>query len=401
MDIAILCSVVDNYGDIGFVYRLARSLTQKHPELNLSLIVSNLVSFASMAPGIDSTKAIQQYNNWTVLDWNADAECREYYSHHSLKIILQCFQCERPEWLDNILFDKKRTEIAQLINIEYLTAEEWADDFHLLKSGTRSAFVKKVNFMPGFSEKTAGLLLDKPFITYLEDQKSALSRVPFLEKKENTFDVLLFSYPRDFTPVIKALVNFESYKKTHNPDFNIRIFAAAGISLESVKKALSDVNNDFQLICLPYLSQEQWDALLTLMDFNFIRGEDSFSRACLSGIPFIWHAYPQEEEYHLVKVKAFVDRLTYFMDRDTAQKSEEFYISYNTTEGKACCQEAQDILNTYQDITSSQQSISTLTYLLENYDSFATGFQLLAQKLRSLGCLSDHLMDYITSITNI
>ena len=31
----ILCKVVDNYGDIGFVYRLSRSLSEKYPEVEI------------------------------------------------------------------------------------------------------------------------------------------------------------------------------------------------------------------------------------------------------------------------------------------------------------------------------------------------------------------------------
>ena len=49
----------------------------------------------------------------------------------------------------------------------------------------------------------------------------------------------------------------------------------------------------------------------------FIRGEESMSRACLSGIPFVWHAYPQSDEYQLVKVNALLERMkNHFTDSD-------------------------------------------------------------------------------------
>ncbi|MDE6349393.1 MAG: elongation factor P maturation arginine rhamnosyltransferase EarP, partial [Treponemataceae bacterium] len=41
-NITILCKVVDNFGDIGFVYRLARALTERDGQLRLRLIVSDL-----------------------------------------------------------------------------------------------------------------------------------------------------------------------------------------------------------------------------------------------------------------------------------------------------------------------------------------------------------------------
>ncbi|MFL9708813.1 elongation factor P maturation arginine rhamnosyltransferase EarP, partial [Aeromonas veronii] len=33
-----------------------------------------------------------------------------------------------------------------------------------------------------------------------------------------------------------------------------------------------------------------------------------FVRAQWAARPFLWHIYPQEEEYHLVKLEAFLDR---------------------------------------------------------------------------------------------
>ena len=153
LDITILCRVVDNYGDIGFVYRLARELSSLSSieKTQIRLIVSDLKSFNAMAlpPGISTSLAVQNYNGWKVIDWNACAEGKCEFTEQPPKIILECFQCGRPEWLDEILFSAQTTQTVQIVNVEYLTAEDWADDFHLLKSGTRSALVKKINFMPG------------------------------------------------------------------------------------------------------------------------------------------------------------------------------------------------------------------------------------------------------------
>ena len=46
---------------------------------------------------------------------------------------------------------------------------------------------------------------------------------------------------------------------------------------------------------------------LELCDFNFVRGEDSFARALLTGKPFLWHIYPQEENLHLQKLQSFLE----------------------------------------------------------------------------------------------
>jgi uncharacterized repeat protein (TIGR03837 family) len=39
----------------------------------------------------------------------------------------------------------------------------------------------------------------------------------------------------------------------------------------------------------------------------FIRGEDSAVRAQWAGKPLIWHIYPQAEQAHLPKLRAFLD----------------------------------------------------------------------------------------------
>ena len=157
----ILCKVVDNFGDIGVVYRLARALSDLRPELELSLVVSNLESFHKMASQIDPTKKIQnfRYKNatWKIIDWNLEVENGKLKTendtdqlstfHFPLSVILECFQCGRPDWLEEQLFSPEFTRSVQIIQIDYLTAEEYADEFHLLKSGTRKANIKKIYFI--------------------------------------------------------------------------------------------------------------------------------------------------------------------------------------------------------------------------------------------------------------
>jgi uncharacterized repeat protein (TIGR03837 family) len=58
---------------------------------------------------------------------------------------------------------------------------------------------------------------------------------------------------------------------------------------------------------MPFVSQDEYDWVLSQCDFNIVRGEDSFIRAQLAGKPFIWHIYPQEDRAHEVKLAAFLD----------------------------------------------------------------------------------------------
>lgn len=399
MNVTLLCKVVDNYGDIGFVYRLARTLRIKYPQLNLSIVVSNLDSFAAMAPEIKNIP-FQKYLGMDVLDWNNADECKKYFSENPVELILECFQCGRPEWLDEILFDKTRTDIVQIVNVEYLTAESWADDFHLLKSGTRSALVKKMNFMPGFTNKTGGLVLDNSFMENLENKNAALKKLEgtnidsiIREKNpENNFFATVFAYTKNLEPLVTALKNFQEQQRKKNPDFNLTVFAASGLSFNSVNQEWEKLNKPFELIPLPYLRQESWDALLTLCDFNFIRGEDSFSRACLCGKPFLWNAYVQDEEFQLVKVRAVVDLMKkFFIENNQEVQFENFrnaMMIYNVTPNGNSCAEAEDSISDCPKNKSETECICEL--LLDVFETKKT-FQTFSQSLINNGDLTEKL----------
>ena len=65
----IFCSVVDNFGDIGVCWRLARQLTT---ELGLSvrLWVDDLASFHRVYPAVDPTREAQTLNGLEIRHWN-------------------------------------------------------------------------------------------------------------------------------------------------------------------------------------------------------------------------------------------------------------------------------------------------------------------------------------------
>jgi hypothetical protein len=65
---------------------------------------------------------------------------------------------------------------------------------------------------------------------------------------------------------------------------------------------------------IPFIAQDDYDKLLWSCDINFVRGEDSFVRAQWAARPFVWHLYPQSEQAHLAKLRAFIDRYTVGLD---------------------------------------------------------------------------------------
>lgn len=390
MEITVLCKVVDNFGDIGVVFRLCRALSELKKNLEIRLVVSNLDSFAKISKGIDSTKTFQEFRGWKVFDWNDSALCKKEFSKNPPEFILECFQCGRPEWLEELLFSPQFNLNVQIVNVEYLTAESWADDFHLLKSGTRSAKIKKINFMPGFTKKTGGLILDKNFMRCLSEKKFALNLVKQnLDKKilsedfSDSFKILIFSYPKNFDFLASAIKEFSFLKK-------IIVFVASGAGADSAKISLKKFKVDF--VCLPFMQQEVWDAFLSLMDFSFVRGEDSFSRCCLFGNPFIWNIYPQEEEFHIVKLNAFLQKIK-------ISQIEKFSFLYNRNFKASCCPESLEILEEKK-LPSELEKINSemkteILFLLKNYESLKPEFKKFSNEILKNGNLAENLLNFL------
>ncbi len=378
-NILILCKVIDNYGDIGVVYRLAKSLSDIDSFLNITIVCSNLDSFKLINNDVDPLKKEQtiKYKSsvWKILDWNQKEDFK--FSSEPFPIILECFQCGRPDWLENILFDKNapKEKIYHIFNIEYLTAEEYADEFHLLKSYTRSANVKKMFFMPGFTSKTAGLIIDKDFYELLNKNKNQHTYNP------NEFIVTLFSYEKDFTDIFKSLNNFQEKKRKNNSNFTVTVKAAAGKSLDFAKNAWTATGKKINLIELPFLRQEEWDKELFNSDFIFIRGEETLARACLIGKPFIWHAYKQDDDWQLVKVNALLNRLLPFI------------------QDERICSHLKNFWNDYNNPKTSINKID-LDYILDSIDEKSAlneGFKNFADSLLKNGNLSENLLNYLTT----
>lgn len=358
MEISVLCKVVDNFGDIGTVWRLCKKLKTIEKNLKINLIVDDLSSFKKICPIILENKNFQIINEINIYNCNNNDFCYEEFSKkdgEKLKIILECFQCGRPSWLEKILFEDKLNRTVQIIMIDYLTAEKYAEDFHCLKSLTRSAKVQKVNFMPGFTNKTGGLIIDDE-----------------LQNRNKSGDVLLFAYEKNWIFLMNAINKWAKNQKDK------KILLAQGKGLKSLEKAYKNLpTKNFEVEVLDFLSQEDWDKMLKNCSVLFVRGEDSMSRACLNGIPFIWQAYPQSDEYQTVKVNALLQQMkNYFCEKD-------FEIISNAWK---CVNEEKINENDAQ---------KSLFDFFENADNLEKGFYSFALELRKNGNLCEHLLSFV------
>ena len=348
MDIDILCKVVDNYGDVGVAYRLARSLSELPDPPRLRLVVNDIASFAAVDPEIDATKRRPESPRLGAvsLDGEGTGEAASAFRARRPKIVIECFACGRPDWLEDILFDPTSEEGCLIVDVEHLTAEKYAEDFHRMPSLTRSPFVKKAMFLPGFADGTGGLLMDGSFArarsrASSESGRSAMRRE--LLARLGSLPSGRSSRPAPSRPCRGPLLDIRILLRTRLRSHRRRPRGIRrreadsrprGRREESALPRLGLVGGreTLPLIPLPFLPQEGWDEILLTSDFSIVRGEDSWARAALSGRPFLWQAYPQEGRRQLVKVAAFLDRLRpYSAPESSAAFSalEEFYLSIN------------------------------------------------------------------------
>lgn len=366
MPITVLCKVVDNFGDIGVVWRLCCQLSNQIKKENLTskinLIVDDLASFNKICNSVDSNKSFQIVENINIFNWNDEKLCYDEFSKNdgeNLSVILEVFQCGRPSWMEKILFEEKLNRTVQIIMIDYLTAEKYAEDFHCLQSLTRSSKVQKVNFMPGFTNKTGGLIIDSEWEHFCD--------------YKNNKTLLCFTYDRNWDALANAC------KKSNYIE---KVLIAPGKGFESLKKSFYSnfiKDSNLKIEELSFMNQNEWDKMLKNCGVLFIRGEESMSRACLSGIPFVWHAYPQSDEYQLIKVRALLDRMSIHFKCEDFKIIEKVWILINSAESEV----EQEVFE------------KAILDFFDNAEKLVYGFREFALDLRKNGDLCSNLMTFI------
>jgi uncharacterized repeat protein (TIGR03837 family) len=389
MTIDLLCKVVDNYGDIGVVYRLARALSSLPAAPRLRLIVDDLAAFACLEPSVDPSAASQIVHGWEVFGWKPSPAAQAAFAADPPRLVLECFACGRPDWLEAILFDPSAAG-SFIVDLEHLTAEAYAEEFHRMPSLTRSSRVKKAMFLPGFSAGTGGLILDPAFAASRgravgEAGRAALRRellarlggcIP--SDAADRFWLSVFSYERDYSRVVADLAAW-SARADRGEGRPLLALAAAGKSQACFLAAWADAGRPFPILELPFLPQEVWDELLLACDFSIVRGEDSWARAALSGGPFLWQAYPQEGRHQLVKVRAFLGRLRPHFKPEDFAPLEELYLAFNDRE---------------RDGTATSGA-ELLLPVLEGLSGLQVGFRAFSEEVAALGDLSAHLLTFL------
>ena len=308
LTLALFCRVVDNYGDIGICWRLARQLRHEHG-VDVTLWVDDLASFQRLEPQVALDAGLQQQDGVTVRHWR-DQEGR-FGVDDIADIVIEFFACDIPEgYIAAMALCEPR---PVWLNLEGLTAEEWVEGCHRLPSPHPRLPLTKHFFFPGFTARTGGLLREAA----LEQGRSAfgqaaqhafLAQLGVPQDELAALKVSLFCYPH--APVAAM---FDAWQGGAQP---VLCLVPDGVATEAVQAFLgaapapgaSARRGALTVRVLPFLPQNEYDKLLWSCGLNFVRGEDSFVRAQWAQKPFIWHIYPQDENLHHKKLRAFLQR---------------------------------------------------------------------------------------------
>ena len=331
MHIAIFCQVVDNYGDIGVCWRLARQwMADAAPDtLAVTLWVDDLVSFQRICTKVDPLLVCQRIDGVMVRSWR-DAILDD------ANVVIEAFGCALP-----LQVEAQMQQVKPVwINLEYLSAEDWVESCHACASPQVSGLTRFF-FFPGFTAKTGGLLAERGLVPARDafQQADSAAQAAWWQQlgwpqRPQALVVSLFCYPH--APLANL---FDAWAQA---DHAVLCQVPESIAVAAIHhyfqsegelaagRRLSRGALTLQII--PFVDQPGYDCLLWASDLNFVRGEDSFVRAQWAARPFVWHIYPQQEETHLEKLQAFMQRYTAALPAALVQMLNRFALAWNRGE---------------------------------------------------------------------
>lgn len=290
----IFCRVIDNFGDAGVCWRLAKGLRDRGVES--FLCIDNLKTLGAFLLKELPEDAESNVDGIIIRPWslveNAPYEVKD--------LTIETFGCRIPECVEDAL--AALPERSFYINLDYLSAEDWVENCHGVWGLHPAKPIKKLWFFPGFTDATGGVLVEDG---YIEKRAAARSRrASFLashglDPDKKTF--FLFTYPSAPLEALAAAVNKLA------DDWNIAL--AQGAASERIAGM---IDSRHSCVVLPFVSQEEFDVVLSCADSSIVRGEDSFVRAQLAARPFIWSPYVTEDKAHEVKLDAWLEKFSEF-----------------------------------------------------------------------------------------
>ena len=310
----VFCRVVDNFGDVGVSWRLARALAGEHGK-PVRLWLDDFTVLAKLRPEIDPAYDIQRLEGVEI------AKLAEpFVVDYVADVVVETFGCDPPPAY--VAAMAARDAKPSWINLEYLSAEDWVEGSHGLPSPNPRLPLVKHYFFPGFGARTGGLLRERDLLARRDAfQADAGAQAAFWSglvgraPPENALKVSLFTYAG---APLDALAR--ACAQHAGPVWLVAPEGAAATALHEWTRLRQDGarrndhpgggRRELEVFTPAFLPQDRYDLLLWACDMNFVRGEDSFVRAQWAGRPFAWNIYPTDDGAHWVKMDAFLAHYT-------------------------------------------------------------------------------------------
>ncbi|WP_248916230.1 elongation factor P maturation arginine rhamnosyltransferase EarP [Pseudomonas moorei] len=300
----IFCTVVDNFGDIGVTWRLARQLVTEH-SLAVRLWVDDLRAFERLCPQIDIHASQQWQQGVEVRQWMSDWQPTE-----AADVVIAAFACQLPGAYMEAMAEREKPPLW--MNLDYLSAEDWVVSCHGLPS-VKYKQVQKFFFFPGFTQGTGGLLRESGLLERRQQfQQDPEAQRLFLQglgvdRAPGAQLISLFAYENTgLASWLDAMAGDATPTHLLVPEGRILGDVERWLGVHGLAAGAMHVRDALTVQVLPFVRQDQYDLLLWSCDFNAVRGEDSFVRAQWAGRPMLWHIYQQDEDIHLDKLEAFL-----------------------------------------------------------------------------------------------
>ncbi|HAW92140.1 TPA: elongation factor P maturation arginine rhamnosyltransferase EarP [Candidatus Azambacteria bacterium] len=329
----IFCSVVDNFGDIGICWRISRQLVAEHG-LRVQLWVDDLTSFQRICPQIKPELARQSVLGVEICYWPPATEFAvDWQQLAPATVVVEALACTIPVAYKQHMASQQPPPLW--INLEYLSAESWVEGCHGLNSPQPDLAVHKYFFFPGFTELTGGLLYEQGLVQQLSSfNASDQAQTEFwqqigIDHTDFQLKVSMFAYSH--VHIYELLQQWQQH-----PAKVLCVIPHGDLATELAAQypELLSGNvvqfDNLSLKVIPFLAQPDYDLLLAVCDVNFVRGEDSIIRAHWAGKPFVWQIYRQQENTHLLKLQAFLDRYCRQMPEQLSKPVQQFYLAWNT-----------------------------------------------------------------------
>ena len=324
----IFCRVIDNFGDIGVSWRLARQLAQEHGAA-VRLWVDGIESLRALCSEIDPVAPCQTVQGVTVFQSGEAADFAQ-----PAEVVIEAFGCGLPPRYLAAMAAREKKPLW--IVLEYLSAEPWVREHHGLPSPHPRLDLPRYFFFPGVTEGSGGVLRERDLLERRDAfdahvRRQYWTRLGFDPAPPAALTVSLFAYPHaPYRVLLDTLAQGAVPAVVAIPDgplaLRVRDDFDAGVGDRYTR-------GNLELRFIPFVSQPQYDALLWACDINFVRGEDSFVRAQWAGRPFVWHIYPQDKKAHVVKLNAFLAQYGAELPQPVAQAVGDFWRAWNGVEG--------------------------------------------------------------------